>query len=365
MKKQRILIFSGFLGSGKTTTMIETAKVLSRQGIKAALITNDLGSNLVDTSLAGLQGIPVAEIPDGCFCHDVPQLAAMMDTLTEAEQPDIIFAEPVGSCVDLVRNTYQELNKNYAGKYELAPFTAVVDPVRYRSIYMGIGENRFNPPVTYMYQKQLEEAEILLLNKVDTLDATGEQAVLASLEENFPSALVIPVSAVTHAHYDRWTAAITQGQLSRIPALDIDWDYVMEAENTMGWYNKKNLVESGAPVDLNAFTHALMEEIRQVFIREQLEIAHLKILCANGKDYVKEALTGTARSIMISRQMAGPHAAGELNVNIRALTLPDNLEALMEAALASCAARFGLSIHGQQTQAFDSFAHAPEPVFVP
>lgn len=54
--KQKIMLFSGFLGSGKTTTMVETANYLKGKGMKVALITNDLGENLVDTNYARLGG---------------------------------------------------------------------------------------------------------------------------------------------------------------------------------------------------------------------------------------------------------------------------------------------------------------------
>lgn len=365
MKKQKVLVFSGFLGRGKTTTMIETAKYLGEKGMKVALVTNDLGSNLVDTNLARLQNVPVAEIPDGCFCHDVPNLVKTIDCLAEEVQPDIVFAEPVGSCVDLVRNVYKELDENFAERYALAPFTAVIDPVRYQSIYMGVGENRFNEPVTYMYQKQLEEAEVLLLNKVDTLDEATQKAILDSLKSTFPGASVLPISSATRAGYEAWTAAFTQGQTSRIINLDIDWNHVLEEENTMGWYNKRVDIHAAAPADLNAFTETLMEAIRRAFVEAQLEIAHLKTICSNGGDYAKAALTGTSRKVVFSRRLADNYADAKLNVNIRALTLPDNLEKLMDEVLAGCAAGAGLEVRQQYTQAFDSFDHAPAPVFTP
>lgn len=365
MSKQRILVFSGFLGSGKTTTMIETAKYLADQGIKVALVTNDLGSHLVDTNLARIQNVPVAEIPNGCFCHDIPNLVATIDRLSAEAHPDIVFAEPVGSCVDLVRNVYKELNQNFAERYELAPFTAVIDPVRYQSIYMGIGENLFNEPVTYMYQKQLEEAEVLLLNKIDCIDEAAQQAILTSLHEKFPQATVVPIASANQTNYANWTKTFMQGQKSRIIELDIDWDHVLQAENTMGWYNKRVEVVGDEPIDTNRFSKALLEKICHAFIERQLEIAHLKMIGEHSGDYVKAALTGTSRKIEFSHKMREQTAAMKVNINIRALILPKDLEKLMDTALAECAVQFGLGVQEQYTQAFDSFDYAPEPVYVP
>ena len=50
MEPCRIMLMSGYLGSGKTTSMTSLAKYLTDQGRKVCLNTNDLGSNLVDTA---------------------------------------------------------------------------------------------------------------------------------------------------------------------------------------------------------------------------------------------------------------------------------------------------------------------------
>ena len=61
MEPCRIMLMSGYLGSGKTTSMTSLAKYLTDQGRKVCLITNDLGSNLVDTAYVAESGIPVLE----------------------------------------------------------------------------------------------------------------------------------------------------------------------------------------------------------------------------------------------------------------------------------------------------------------
>ncbi len=45
----RLIPFTGFLSSGKTTTAIATANALQEQGHRVAVITNDQGTDLVDT----------------------------------------------------------------------------------------------------------------------------------------------------------------------------------------------------------------------------------------------------------------------------------------------------------------------------
>jgi len=63
-----IHIVGGFLGAGKTTAIIQSAKILMAQGKKVAVITNDQGRYLVDTAFTRLSEIPSVEITGGCFC---------------------------------------------------------------------------------------------------------------------------------------------------------------------------------------------------------------------------------------------------------------------------------------------------------
>ena len=47
----KIAIIGGFLGAGKTTTIIELGKRLSKSGKRIGIITNDQGEMLVDTKI--------------------------------------------------------------------------------------------------------------------------------------------------------------------------------------------------------------------------------------------------------------------------------------------------------------------------
>lgn len=360
---KRVMIFSGFLGSGKTTTMVNTAQYLKAQGIKVGIITNDLGSNLVDTNYVDKEALPVAEIPDGCLCHDVPNFTAQVEALYAREQPDIIFAEPVGSCVDLVKNVYYEIARNYPN-LTLAPFTSVIDPVRYQSIYMGIGENTFAPQITYMYKKQLEEADILLLNKIDTLTADRTEAILASLKHNFPTKTVVAISAVRQQNLAAWTGKFMNGQAAGLTDLDIDWDYIVQAENTMGWCNKHFTLSSAAACDFNVFAEKLLQNLQTDFGQAQIEIAHLKLMLSTDKEYCKLALTGTGRDIFFARKFDERNDRVEAIINVRAQTTPKVLEQVVETNIQKTVKACELTIKNQITQVFDSFAHAPQPVVV-
>lgn len=361
MEKQRIMLFGGFLGSGKTTTMISLAGYLKKRGVSAALITNDLGSNLVDTNFVRMEGIPVAEIPNGCLCHDVDHFTQTAFALEEEYSPDIILAEPVGSCVNLVRNVYAEMRERFDETFSLAPFTAVVDPARFRAIYMGIGENTFDEWPEYMFKKQLEEADVLLLNKADTLSAQDAEETEEALRKYFPEAEAFVVSAATQHNYGAWAELFLHGQESHVKELDIDWDYVVTGERRMGWYNQVTELQAGKAFDYSAFCHTLMQELQTDFAGREIEIAHLKLLCSAGEGYLKAALTTTRGEIVYTGGLEQKEKRAQLNINVRALVEPEGLAELIETTLERCAGAAGLAVSRSEVQAFDSFDEAPNP----
>lgn len=361
MQHQKLMLFSGFLGSGKTTTMVATAEYLKSQGIKVSLITNDLGENLVDTHYARYSNIPVSEIPNGCLCHDVPNFMNIARALSQKEQPDIIFAEPVGSCVDLVRSVYSEIGKNYAGEVELLPFTCVIDPKRYASVYMHPEDNTFNEEATYMYKKQLEDGDILLLNKCDSITQEEKDAVLESLHTNFPRADIVPISAIKSEHIEAWCSEFLKGQKPSMHKLDIDWDYILQGNQHMGWYNNILNLRSTDPSDFNKITEQILKEIQKGFELEHAEIAHLKIMCYTEKEFCKAALTGTNREIFFSNRFTGMDRDVLCNINIRAILPPDPIKRIIADAITKTADIYGLTVNENREQAFDSFTKAPAP----
>src|SRR5690349_21321446 len=128
--KTRLIFVGGFLGAGKTSLLLQSLDILKQQGLRAAIITNDQGSDLVDTMLARSHGADVAEVVGGCFCCRFPDLLKTIQDVTDTLHPDVILAEPVGSCTDIVATVVRPLERDFPNVYEVAPFTVLVDPNR-------------------------------------------------------------------------------------------------------------------------------------------------------------------------------------------------------------------------------------------
>ncbi|MDR0287724.1 MAG: cobalamin synthesis protein P47K, partial [Clostridiales bacterium] len=94
----KLIIIGGFLGSGKTTVILELAKRFLSLGQKVGIVTNDQGSELVDTEFLRANGLSVLEVTGGCFCCNFDEFTRKVEELAKSEMPDVILAEPVGSC---------------------------------------------------------------------------------------------------------------------------------------------------------------------------------------------------------------------------------------------------------------------------
>ena len=164
------IMVGGFLGAGKTTAMLRLAEHLTARGRRVGLITNDQSHGLVDTSIVTAKGYPVEEITGGCFCCRFNSLTDAAERLTRDARPDVFLAEPVGSCTDLRATVQYPLRRLYGDDYRVAPLSVLVDPTRAARI-LGLESGRsFSPKVLYVYEKQLEEADLLVINKSDLLE---------------------------------------------------------------------------------------------------------------------------------------------------------------------------------------------------
>ena len=119
MMSTELIIVGGFLGSGKTTSILSIAKYLLNSGKKIGIVTNDQGSDLVDTNFLEKFGLTVLEVTGGCFCCNFDEFIRKIRDLAEDEMPDVILAEPVGSCTDLIATIFKPIEIKYMNDIEI------------------------------------------------------------------------------------------------------------------------------------------------------------------------------------------------------------------------------------------------------
>src|SRR5215470_18071755 len=113
MKRLRFVMVGGFLGAGKTTALARLARFYTDRGQRVGLVTNDQAADLVDTSSLRSQGLAVEEVAGACFCCRFDDLVGRVSQLQKDQRPDVLLAEPVGSCTDLVATVVQPLKDLY------------------------------------------------------------------------------------------------------------------------------------------------------------------------------------------------------------------------------------------------------------
>jgi G3E family GTPase len=334
-------MIGGFLGAGKTTMIQRFARHLDAKGLRVGLITNDQGAGLVDSAIGRSNQFPVEEISGGCFCCRFNSLIDAATSLTEANRPDVLLAEPVGSCTDLVATVSLPLQKIYGDDYRVAPLSVLVDPVRAGQI-LGLREGRkFSENVLYIYRKQLEEAEFIVVNKADLLDDSQRDDLVAALEREFPAARVFVVSAREGDGCEAWFEAVLAAEMDTARFLEIDYDRYGEGEALLGWLNATVEIKAESGLDEfdgNELLQSLAASLKEKLELAGAEVAHLKMTLTPAGDPYEIAAINLVRGDSVpelSHRLYEPLEDGELLLNIRAEVDPDTLEEAATAALES------------------------------
>ena len=329
-RKARYIMIGGFLGAGKTTAVAQLAKYLSSQSLKVGLITNDQGSGLVDTAALRSQGFATEEIPGGCFCCRFDSLLEAAKRLNEASRPEVFVAEPVGSCTDLVATVTYPLRRIYGDQFGVAPLSVLVDPIRAQRI-MGLSDaGRFSDKVVYIYRKQLEEANLIVINKKDLLASDELEALQSALEAAFPQARVLQISARNGEGLKEWFDILTGEWQPEMPTREVDYDIYAEGEALLGWLNATITIQRDEAFDGNAVIDRLAALIKDQLSEAGAEIAHLKMTLSPNSGLGDLAVVNLVRNDLVpelGQRLEDAMGAGQLILNLRAETDPERLEA--------------------------------------
>ena len=342
MSKARYIMIGGFLGAGKTTAVARLAERLTAQGKRVGLITNDQGNGLVDTALFRARGFLTEEIAGGCFCCRFNSLLEAAGRLTTSARPEVFIAEPVGSCTDLIATVAYPLRRMYGGDYSVAPLSVLVDPIRAARILGLENGGRFSEKVIYVYHKQLEEADLLVINKADLLDQNQSQQLRAALANKFSDKEILTLSARTGAGLDEWFGRLTSDCPLGGPSMDLDYQTYAEGEALLGWLNGTVQATAAAPFDPNQLLAELASSIQAKLNEESSEVAHLKMTLHPDEGLGDIAVINVVRNDLVpelSLALPGRVRSGQVIINLRAEADPNQLKRSVQEALASCSAQ--------------------------
>ena len=333
MRKTKLILVGGFLGTGKTTLLGQAAQQLTQQGHRVALITNDQAPELVDTGIFKQAGWAVGEIAGGCFCCKFDDLVGTARGLIQAADPDIIIGEPVGSCTDLSATVLQPLKDTLGFEFDLAPFTVLIDPHRLRDALDQNPIRMLHPSARYIIRKQLEEADIIALNKVDQIPASDLQNLQEELQNQFPDTPLLSMAALHGQGIPAWLERVHQRTPAGQQIAEVDYDRYGEGEAVLGWLNATASLSSRQPMDWGAWSLRLLEALQRKFSSKSAEIAHLKLLMFSSSNQSLSAnLTSSRGKASLRGQISGDSPV-TLVFNARVQLSPAELRAAIEESL--------------------------------
>lgn len=355
MSKTRYIMVGGFLGAGKTTAILKVAELLRDRGLRVGLITNDQSHGLVDTTMLSAHGFDVEEITGGCFCCRFNSLVEAAERLSAEAAPDVFVAEPVGSCTDLKATVDYPLRRIYGNEYAVAPLSVLVDPTRALRI-LGVEPGRsFSEKVTYIYAKQLEEADVIVVNKSDLLTPERLESLRAALAARFPNAAIAITSARAGHGVEAWVDHILSGHARTAGTMDVDYEVYADGEALLGWLNATIGVDANdREVDGDELLASLGDRIHESLRAADAEVAHLKMTLSpdEGNDLAVANLVRGDGRLEHSHRLQAPIASGQLILNLRAESDPETLKSAVSAALDAVAAGEKVTFHVQHLEHF-------------
>jgi G3E family GTPase len=168
----RILLFGGFLGSGKTTTMLQVAKYLTdiRQET-VAIIENEVGVAGIDDKLFADSGLKVKQLFGGCVCCQITSdLISAIEEIHTTISPDWLLIEVTGLAYP--SKTAKEIKK-YSTVYSAFKTVTLVDRGRWSEM-----KAMLEPLVV----GQVAGSDLIVVNKVD-LSGEDPQKIIKDLQE--------------------------------------------------------------------------------------------------------------------------------------------------------------------------------------
>ena len=172
----QLLVLGGFLGSGKTSQLINLAKYVIGEdenvdGAKVVILENEIGEVGVDDVILSSTGLQVSSLFNGCICCSLSgELIPMLFKLRDEFDPELVIIEATGvACPKQIRDTLVDVLDGTDVR-----ICTLVDAKRW---------NRIKRAMANLIEQQLLDANTVLINKVDLVEPEVVEQVIEDLKE--------------------------------------------------------------------------------------------------------------------------------------------------------------------------------------
>ncbi len=180
----KILLVSGFLGSGKTSFILKLAHYMSEEMSipNIVIIENEIGELSIDDKVLRGYGYEVRGLFSGCVCCTLAgELPVAINKIESELNPDWVIMEATGLAFPgSIRATLENQLDMHCKICTLA------DAKRWK---------RINTAMPQLVEGQIESADVVLVNKVDLVDEETVNAVIDDVRKINSSAAVSAMNA--------------------------------------------------------------------------------------------------------------------------------------------------------------------------
>lgn len=195
----KILILSGFLGSGKTTALMHLARYMVDHAVtdrenKVIILENEVGEVGIDDAFLRSGGFQVNNLFSGCACCTVSgELVTAAVAIQKEYDPEWLIVETTG--IAYPRN----MQENLKNAIELdSRIVILVDASRW---------NRLLIPMNSLLRGQIEGSDAVLINKTDLVDDETVAKIEGDILGFEPKAVILKISALGEVSADVWRTA--------------------------------------------------------------------------------------------------------------------------------------------------------------
>ena len=294
----QVIVVGGFLGSGKTTTIINMGKYLAEKGKKVAIIVNEIGEVGIDGDVIKRFGFDTKEITSGCICCSLKVgLRTTVTLLAKEYNPDILMIEPTGIAFPhLIRDEVELMN--LGEQVKIAPLVTLIDGSRFKPLMKEVKE---------FAMRQIIDAEILGINKVDLIEPIRIPILEASVQQLNPKARIVLLSGKDMGERFENFMRMVLPEMEEIPEKAPEVAIVEKPESSapqetessieasgVGSYSAEFTVENGnlSTEAARELTTELMNTIKAKVLKLNPEfVGHIKLFLDNGSETVKQSVT--------------------------------------------------------------------------
>jgi G3E family GTPase len=177
----RVNLLFGFLGSGKTTL---ARRLLQERGgdCKTALIVNEFGDVGIDGDILRGANVDMIELNSGCLCCTLRgSMVLAIEELRARKSVERVIIEATGLAQpgDMLETL---ADPSFTVEHTVGPLVTVVDAAKFPKLESLLGD---------FYIRQIEHADIILLNKVDLASSEVLRDVESAVRELNPEATLL------------------------------------------------------------------------------------------------------------------------------------------------------------------------------